>query len=816
VIDFPHIIIHRRTVPNEKPVIIDGIAYRIAVIGEAPGEEEENYRRPFIGTSGNFLTNIMRDVGINRQACLIGNICQVRPPQNDIDQFPWEGSEIQDGLLHLAEDIAAYNPNICVLLGNTPLRAAGISGKITDWRGSLFLSDHGPFKGRKCIASLHPAYVLREFSGYPLLKFDLQRAHEEGNDPLLILPTRNLATNTPVEELRHYMDSWPTGVRCSVDIEGTFKGGWPCVSLARSPTQSVCIVWERLSDTEHADVLQSFARLMYRADVPKVLQNQLYDNFILSYGYGIPIRGVAEDTLIKGWAVYAELPRALATQASVWTRQPHWKTPEMYEGGEPLYIGCAMDSAVTLEICNAQDGALSGARLAHYRKMIELQNPFLYMELRGIRYNSGANADRLTTVKAELQVIGDELEREAGHPLRGKLGSLSSPRLIKTLYDELNYPTQFRKEAGRKTTTRTSDIEAILNLKKARPNDEFLSGILRHRHYEGIRETLQIRPDEDGRVRCGYSLEAETGRVKCFTSPTGSGANLQTIQKALRDSYVADPDYHFFQCDLEGADGWTVAAHCRRLGDPNMWDDYIAGLKPAKLVALMYWFGADINNFDRDELKWLHDRVFPIVLELAGKWLYLGCKRVQHGSSYLMGVPTMCLNILKDSFKESGTPVYIEQSVARRLQQLFFTRYPGILVWHKWAESKLAADGQLSSASGQTRLFFGRRFGPNIHDTVKEFLAHEPQSNTTWATNLAMLNLWNDPDNRRSDGSLIIEPLHQVHDALCGQFPIDHTEMARAKLKDYFNNVLNIAGFDVTIPFDGAYGPSWGNLPYKI
>ena len=307
-------------------------------------------------------------------------------------------------------------------MGNTPLRASGVSGKITDWRGSLFVSDHGPFKHRKCIASLHPAYVLREFSGYPLLKFDLIRALGEGYDPSLLLPTRALDTNLDADTLCNYLDNWPSGVRCSVDIEGTLKGGWPCVSVARSPTRSVCIVWSRFSDFEYANVLQSFARLMARRDVPKVLQNQLYNNFILSYGYGIPIRNVAEDTLIKGWSVYAELPRALSTQASVWTRQPHWKNSTMYEGGEPLYVGCAMDSAVTLEICNAQDTALTGRRLAHYRKMIELQNPFLYMELRGIRYNSSVIEGELAQVRAEIAGVGATLEREAGQPTTWQAG----------------------------------------------------------------------------------------------------------------------------------------------------------------------------------------------------------------------------------------------------------------------------------------------------------------------------------------------------------------------------------------------------------
>jgi hypothetical protein len=79
-----------------------------------------------------------------------------------------------------------------------------------------------------------------------------------------------------------------------------------------------------------------------------------------------------------------------------------------------------------------------------------------------------------------------------------------------------------------------------------------------------------------------------------------------------------------------------------------------------------------------------------------------------------------------------------------------------------------------------------------------------------------MLNLWNDPDNHREDGSLLIEPLHQVHDALCGQWPTPLRSWARSKLKEYFNVTINIDGLDVTIPFDGAYGPSWGECTNKI
>jgi hypothetical protein len=272
-----------------------------------------------------------------------------------------------------------------------------------------------------------------------------------------------------------------------------------------------------------------------------------------------------------------------------------------------------------------------------------------------------------------------------------------------------------------------------------------------------------------------------------------------------------------------------------------MFDDYLAGMKPAKLIALMYVFGTDINKLSRPDVKWLHDNMFPVVLKEVGKWLYLGSKRVQHGSNYLMGIPTMQLNVLQDSYKESGKPVYISAADARVLQDCYFARYPGVQFWHKWAEAKLVADAKLTAASGHTRVFFGRRFGPDLNTTVKEFLAHEPQNNTTWVTNLAMLALWNDPENRVKSvsgsmvttcadttllitgitrqlrpGALIIEPLHQVHDALCGQWPTSVRSWARAKVKSYFQNEICIADTPLTIPFDGEFGPSWGELKHRL
>jgi hypothetical protein len=275
--------------------------------------------------------------------------------------------------------------------------------------------------------------------------------------------------------------------------------------------------------------------------------------------------------------------------------------------------------------------------------------------------------------------------------------------------------------------------------------------------------------------------------------------------------------------------------------------DYIAGLKPAKIVSGLYCFGSQFNELDRESLAfWGNKRGFAEISATVGTGIYDCSKVVQHGSNYLMGIPTMQTNVMKKSFKENGIPIYMEHGDARRLQEAYFTRYQGVRLWHSWAEATLVSRGQLTSASGHTRIFFGRRFGKDIHDTVKEFLADEPQQNTTWSTNLAMLNLWRDPANRVIQvdrkrftvscadnsvhywagpasslarivpGALLIEPLHQVHDALCGQWPKFLRDWARAKVRSYFNNTLTIANIPIIIPFEGTYGPSWGDMPHTL
>jgi DNA polymerase len=155
------------TVPNSFPSIATN-KYRIAVIGEAPGRDEEVMGKPFVGASGKLLKDILGKVGLPSDTLFFGNICQHRPLNNEIENFAWDSYEIQSGLEQLAKDLEAYQPHLCILLGKTALFAATNRSDITNQRGSVFIasSTHTPFTGRKCLATYHPAAILRVYESF--------------------------------------------------------------------------------------------------------------------------------------------------------------------------------------------------------------------------------------------------------------------------------------------------------------------------------------------------------------------------------------------------------------------------------------------------------------------------------------------------------------------------------------------------------------------------------------------------------------------------------------------------------------------------
>lgn len=337
--------------------------------------------------------------------------------------------------------------------------------------------------------------------------------------------------------------------------------------------------------------------------------------------------------------------------------------------------------------------------------------------------------------------------------------------------------------------------------------------VLKMRKLVKERAYLDVTTDSDGHVRYGLNLvQAATGRFAAYGSPTGkSRLNPQTVGKKHRHlyRYVETPMTLLAQCDLKGADAWTVACECAALGDPTMLDDLKAGLKIHNIVALIYE-DATNANLDRAALKFASKSIDE------NHWRYKACKQICYGSFYGMASQKMMEGILRNSYGTSGEPVYVGSKICEEIQQLaVFTRYPGIRKRFKWYENMLLTTGSLITEIGHERTFHGRKSewkgGCRVvnQDTLREALSTKPQLITTYVNNLALRNCWYDTENYRDDGLLRIRPLLTVHDSSIFALSEDDKEFAWAKFLNYYNNPVTIMGITITIPFSGTIGRDW-------
>lgn len=126
----------------------------IMIIGEGPGENEDQTGLPFVGRAGQLLDKILESVRFDvEKDVYIGNIVKCRPPNNRVPT----SEEIAACKPYLLEQIRLVNPKIILLTGATAVK--GLTGDkrgITSIRGTWM-----EWEGRLCMPIFHPSYLLR-------------------------------------------------------------------------------------------------------------------------------------------------------------------------------------------------------------------------------------------------------------------------------------------------------------------------------------------------------------------------------------------------------------------------------------------------------------------------------------------------------------------------------------------------------------------------------------------------------------------------------------------------------------------------------
>ena len=142
-----------------KLVFSDGnLNSNIMLVGEGPGQKEDEIGKPFVGDAGLLLNKMLNAINIDRKNIYITNVVNYRPPNN---RKP-ESSEITRYSNFLREHISIINPKILILMGSTAMESLfGFEIKISKERGTwkeLIINN----KTYLTMITFHPAYLLRQ------------------------------------------------------------------------------------------------------------------------------------------------------------------------------------------------------------------------------------------------------------------------------------------------------------------------------------------------------------------------------------------------------------------------------------------------------------------------------------------------------------------------------------------------------------------------------------------------------------------------------------------------------------------------------
>ncbi|MDA8537955.1 uracil-DNA glycosylase [Candidatus Pelagibacter bacterium] len=143
---------------SNKIILGDGnINSPIMIIGEAPGAEEEETGKPFMGQTGDLLKKMLIAINIEKENIYSSYAVNFRPPE---DRKP-SSNEIKRYSKFLQKHVSIIDPEIIILMGSSAMQSiTGLNNKISvergKWRDIIIKNTN-----YKIIITFNPSYLLR-------------------------------------------------------------------------------------------------------------------------------------------------------------------------------------------------------------------------------------------------------------------------------------------------------------------------------------------------------------------------------------------------------------------------------------------------------------------------------------------------------------------------------------------------------------------------------------------------------------------------------------------------------------------------------
>ncbi len=340
--------------------------YKIAIVGEAWGRQEEIYGRPFVGAAGDELNRLLADAGILQgntkdvykergDKVYLTNVFNLRPPSDDnsilalcckkkdlpnggkgyphpaLTQGWFVKPEFLSELVRLKEELDAIRPNIVIAMGNTPLWALTGCVGIEKYRGTT--TDSTLVPGLKILATYHPASLFRVWNRRPMLVLDLIKARMESETPTISRRSRKIWLEPNLEDLMVFWNEHlAKAENITFDIENP-REIISCISFAPNPDLAIVVpfederkpansYWETRADEIAA---WRWCKFVLESSIPKVAQNGMYDITHLEAA-GIYTRNFEHDTMLLHHALQPEERKGLGVLGSIHANESAWKT----------------------------------------------------------------------------------------------------------------------------------------------------------------------------------------------------------------------------------------------------------------------------------------------------------------------------------------------------------------------------------------------------------------------------------------------------------------------------------------------------------
>lgn len=342
----------------------------IVLVGEAWGAEEDKAKSPFVGTSGQELTRMLRDAGINRDEILITNTTASRPPNNEYYHFFHEAktakkyghveiaglhpnNNVMTEVARLYEQIHAHPRKLVIACGNYALWALtnhasfGTSVKsegkrvpkgITTHRGSMYYMLHSRFLERgysniPLLPIIHPASILYQYTQRLITVQDLrarvpmalQSNWRPSPEPTFLAPPTYDESLDFFHEFLRKAEKEPTRLAC--DIETKRNRFISCVGFTDRKDFAICIPFMNRKEDgwyesywkekEEIEITKLMIKSLLHKNTLLEGQNFNYDRFYFFDHYNI-IPRLDFDLMTAQHTVWPDFKKSLAFIASMY------------------------------------------------------------------------------------------------------------------------------------------------------------------------------------------------------------------------------------------------------------------------------------------------------------------------------------------------------------------------------------------------------------------------------------------------------------------------------------------------------------------